>query len=168
MNQFEVAPLNSSKTVTELASSPIDAANVVDTVDAAETFGNFDDSDTSTSKAIVSRYFDLLNAGDFQAVAALFADDGVLNPPFDSPVVGREAIVQYLETEAKGLQVFPTQYRRERLEDGLEEYHVGGKVQTSLFGVNVGWKFVLNSAADILSVKVKLLASLEELLKLKS
>ncbi|WAL58940.1 ketosteroid isomerase family protein [Thermocoleostomius sinensis] len=136
--------------------------------DMAEGFIEFTTSDSSTSKAIVSRYFDLLNTGDFQATAALFAEEGVLDPPFDSPVVGQKAIVQYLETEAKGLQLFPNRYRREAQEDGTEEYQVGGRVQTPLFSINIGWKFVLNSAAEILLVKVKLLASLEELLKLKS
>jgi hypothetical protein len=165
--------------VAELSSESISTGNhaidqsVGDTIAAdsngvTDGFSDFAGSDTSASKAIVSRYFDLLNAGDFPATAALFAADGVLDPPFDSPLIGHEAIVQYLETEAKGLQLFPSRYRREVREDGTEEYQVGGKVQTPLFGINIGWKFVLNSAAEILLVKVKLLASLEELLKLKS
>ena len=49
---------------------------------------------------VIRRYFALFNLGEFQQVAQLFAEDGHLYPPFESPVVGREAIATYLYTEA--------------------------------------------------------------------
>lgn len=119
------------------------------------------------SQEIISRYFESLSAEDFLATAHLFAAEGTLYPPFESAVTGREAIVAYLETEAKGLRLSPLSYAADRLEDGHIQYQVMGKVQTPLFGVNVGWIFVLNAAAEIVSVQIKLLAALEELLKLK-
>ena len=55
----------------------------------------------------------------------------------------------------------------DELADELSEIYIQGQVQTSLFKVNVAWKFILNSAKEIVSVKVKLLASLAELVKLR-
>lgn len=121
-----------------------------------------------TEETTVSSYFDALNAGDFQTVASLFAEEGALYPPFDGAVTGREAIVTYLEAEAKGLQLTPKQCITQLLDDGTHQCRVIGKVQTPLFGVSVGWTFVLNANAEILLVQVKLLAALEELLKLQS
>lgn len=115
----------------------------------------------------IVRYFETLNAGDFSATAALFAEDGVLYPPFESGISGREAIVTYLEAEAKGMKLFPREGSCATLEEGDREFKIKGKVQTPLFGVNVGWMFVLNSASEILSVGIKLLASPQELLNLK-
>jgi hypothetical protein len=34
-----------------------------------------------TSEPVILRYFETLNNKDFQATAALFAEDGVLEPP---------------------------------------------------------------------------------------
>lgn len=147
---------------------------LADTVSTADTFPEktSEISDQEISEQIeettVSSYFDALNTGDFQAVAHLFAEEGVLCPPFESAVTGREAIVTYLEAEAKGLQLTPKQCTTQLLDDGNRQCKVIGKVQTPLFGVNVGWTFVLNPDAEILSVQVKLLAALEELLKLQS
>ncbi len=36
-----------------------------------------------------------MNADDFEAVTALFTPDGALQPPFQKPMVGREAIAIY-------------------------------------------------------------------------
>ena len=44
----------------------------------------------------VLRYFETLNAGDFENTAALFAADGAIHPPFESGIVGPEAIAAYL------------------------------------------------------------------------
>lgn len=118
-------------------------------------------------KEIVSRYFETLSAEDFSATASLFSQDGTLYPPFDSAVTGREAIVAYLESEARGLQPAPLHYETEQLEPDSVQCKVTGKVQTPLFSVNVRWTFVLNAAAEIISARIKLLAGLEELLKLK-
>ena len=128
----------------------------------------------------IQQYFEAANAGKFGQMAALFADDGQLVPPFEKPVVGREAIAQYLTTEATGMKFTPLKYEAASLEESESEESesnvptacqpclIRGKVKTSLFVVNVAWEFVLNEAQEISSVKVKLLAKLNELLKLRS
>lgn len=119
-----------------------------------------------TEPAIL-RYFETLNAGDFDTTASLFADDGALHPPFESPIVGRDAIATYLKAEAQGLQLYPIKGFAESLDERSTKITVKGKVQTPLFGVNVAWEFVLNCAQKIAFVEVKLLASLEELAKIR-
>ncbi|MBF2020336.1 MAG: nuclear transport factor 2 family protein [Hydrococcus sp. C42_A2020_068] len=119
------------------------------------------------TEPVILSYFETLNAGDFEATASSFAAEGALCPPFESPIVGREAIANYLKTEAQGLQLYPLKGIAEGLEDGLTEFQIQGKVQTPLFGVNVAWQFIVNAAKEILLVEVKLLASLEELAQLR-
>ncbi|MEG4091575.1 nuclear transport factor 2 family protein [Microcoleus sp. Pol12B4] len=116
----------------------------------------------------ILQYFETLNAGDFEATANLFADEGVLHAPFEDPIIGRIAIAIYLKKEARGMQLEPQKGVSQILEDGKVEVQVSGRVQTSAFGVNVGWLFLLNSDQKILSVTVKLLASPQELLNLRS
>ncbi len=120
------------------------------------------------TKPTVLRYFETLNAGDFDATANLFAEDGVLHAPFEEPIIGSSSIATYLKTEARGMQLEPQQGVSEILEDGSVEVQVSGRVQTSAFGINVAWLFLLNSHQKILSVTVKLLASPQELLNLRS
>lgn len=120
------------------------------------------------TKPTVLRYFETLNAGDFEATANLFAEDGVLHAPFEEPIIGRSSIATYLKTEARGMQLEPQQGVSQILEDGNVEVQVSGRVQTSAFGINVAWLFLLNSDQKILSVTVKLLASPQELLNLRS
>ena len=115
----------------------------------------------------IAKYFEAVNAGEFQTAAALFAVDGSLQAPFEQPIVGAEAIAAYLEAEAKGFELQPQQVTVQALEDSHTEYQVGGRVQTPLFSVNVGWRFLLNPHKEISFVRVKLLASLEELSKLR-
>jgi len=119
------------------------------------------------TKPTVLRYFETLNAGDFDATANLFAEDGVLHAPFEEPIIGSSSIATYLKTEARGMQLEPQQGVSEILEDGNVEVQVSGRVQTSAFGINVAWLFLLNSDQKILSVTVKLLASPQELLNLR-
>ncbi len=119
------------------------------------------------TKPAVLRYFETLNAGDFAATANLFAGDGVLHAPFEEPIIGKSSIGTYLKTEARGMQLEPQQGISQALEDGTVEVQVSGRVQTSAFGINVGWLFLLNSHQEILSVTVKLLASPQELLNLR-
>jgi len=119
------------------------------------------------TKPTVLRYFETLNAGDFEATANLFAEDGVLHAPFEEPIIGSSSIATYLKTEARGMQLEPQQGVSEILEDGNVEVQVSGRVQTSAFGINVAWLFLLNSDQKILSVTVKLLASPQELLNLR-
>ncbi|MEG4283168.1 nuclear transport factor 2 family protein [Microcoleus sp. A006_D1] len=119
------------------------------------------------TKPAVLRYFETLNAGDFEATANLFAEDGVLHAPFEEPIIGKSSIATYLKTEARGMQLEPQQGISQILEDDQIEVQVSGRVQTSAFGVNVGWLFLLNSQQQILAVTVKLLASPQELLNLR-
>ncbi len=119
------------------------------------------------TKPAVLRYFETLNAGDFEATANLFAEDGVLHAPFEEPIIGKSSIATYLKTEARGMQLEPKQGISQSLEDGKVEVHVSGRVQTSAFGINVAWLFLLNFHQEILSVTVKLLASPQELLNLR-
>jgi hypothetical protein len=119
------------------------------------------------TKPTVLRYFETLNAGDFEATANLFADEGVLHAPFEEPIIGSSSIATYLKTEARGMQLEPQQGVSQILEDGNVEVQVSGRVQTSAFGINVAWLFLLNSDQKILSVTVKLLASPQELLNLR-
>lgn len=120
------------------------------------------------TNARVLRYFETLNAGDFDATANLFADDGVLHAPFEDPIIGNISIATYLKKEARGMQLEPQKGVSQILEDGKVQVQVSGQVQTSAFGVNVGWLFLLNSDQKILSVTVKLLASPQEMLNLRS
>ena len=119
------------------------------------------------TEPVVLRYFETMNAGDYEATAALFADTGAMHPPFEEPIAGKDAIATYLKVEAKGMQLFPTKGIAETLEDDQTQIQVAGKVQTSVFGVNVSWIFVLDSERDILSARIKLLASPQELLSLR-
>ena len=119
------------------------------------------------TKPAVLRYFETLNAGDFVATANLFAGDGILNAPFEEPIIGKRSIGTYLKTEARGMQLEPQQSASQILEDGTVEVQVSGRVQTPAFGINVAWLFLLNSHQEILSVTVKLLASPQELLTLR-
>ena len=119
------------------------------------------------SEPAICRYFETFNAQDFQATASLFAPDGALCPPFETAVVGQAAIADYLEKEAKGMKALPQQETIQPLENGSVEYRVTGKVLTSLFSVNIAWKFVIDPQSKISTLQVKLLAALEELLKLK-
>ncbi len=116
---------------------------------------------------VILRYFETLNAGEFRATSELFAIDGVLYPPFETEVIGREAIAAYLEKEAKGIFLLPKQANFQTLENGCTEYRVIGQVQTALFSVNVSWQFILSPWKELFVAKIKLLASLQELLKLR-
>ncbi|MBE9179599.1 nuclear transport factor 2 family protein [Oculatella sp. LEGE 06141] len=119
------------------------------------------------SEATILRYFETLNANEFDATSNLFADDGVMYPPFESGVRGREAIATYLNKEAKGMKLRPYEGTVEATESGDTEFRVMGKVQTAVFGINVAWFFVLDAQSNIVSTRIKLLASPQDLLKLR-
>ncbi|UBF26883.1 ketosteroid isomerase family protein [Kovacikia minuta CCNUW1] len=116
---------------------------------------------------VVLRYFQTLNQGEFTATSNLFGEDGILVPPFEAAIEGRAAIAAYLEKEAQGLVLHPQKGTSKSQENGFTEFQIVGKVQTSLFLVNVCWDFLLNPAGEISSTKINLLASLQELLNLK-
>jgi steroid delta-isomerase len=64
-------------------------------------------SKTPTPHAVVQAYMDALNAGDLEAIVALYADDATVEDPVGSaPVAGREAIrAFYARSLATPLQV---------------------------------------------------------------
>lgn len=127
----------------------------------------------------IQRYFDALNGGKFEQAAALFADGGQMVPPFEQPIEGREAIAHYLSTEAKDMTATPVECEPASSTEGqppeetgetvteaeLQFFLVRGKVKTPLLGVNVAWQFNLSTANEIVKVRIKLLATLQELIK---
>ncbi|WP_309739487.1 nuclear transport factor 2 family protein [Chamaesiphon sp. OTE_20_metabat_361] len=112
-------------------------------------------------------YFSTLNRGEFGAAAELFAETGCLQPPFENPIEGRDAIAKYLATEARGMILCPTAGAMLLRDDRIVQYHLQGQVKTNYFAINVSWLMQLNAAREIVLVEVKLLAALEELLKFK-
>jgi ketosteroid isomerase-like protein len=52
-------------------------------------------SETTDADALVERYLETFNAPDPVALAALYAEDGLVLPPSGGPVRGREAIRNY-------------------------------------------------------------------------
>ncbi|MBD2725780.1 nuclear transport factor 2 family protein [Nostoc sp. FACHB-892] len=115
----------------------------------------------------VLRYFETLNAGEFEATAALFSIDGVMRPPFESDIVGTDAIAAYLKQEGQNIKAYPNTGIAEALENETIQVQVTGKAQTSWCSVNVLWLFILNQQGQISYTKIKLLASPQELLSLR-
>jgi len=122
-----------------------------------------------SNKTILS-YMNLLNANDFDELIKLFADDGALQPPFKRPIVGKDAVLKFFKEECPNLKLAPERGVSEPAEDGYTQIKVTGKVQTPWFGAGVGmnmsWRFLLNSESKIFFVAIDLLASPKELLKL--
>jgi SnoaL-like domain len=116
---------------------------------------------------VLETYFDSLNQGDFTATAALFSPTGSLRAPFEAPLVGPAAIASYLEQEAKGLQAQPQQLSLETTEAGQRQAVVTGTVKTQLFTLNVRWLFTISPEGSLEQVEIKLLASLEALIRLQ-
>ncbi|NJR14336.1 MAG: nuclear transport factor 2 family protein [Calothrix sp. CSU_2_0] len=119
------------------------------------------------TEPIILLYFKTLNAGDFAATVELFAEDGIMHPPFESDITGHNAILNYLNQEAQGIKAYPRQGIIEALENRQSQVQVSGKAETSWCGVNVTWLFILNEQKEILYTKIKLLASPQELLNLR-
>ncbi len=119
------------------------------------------------TEPVIAEYFETLNSENFQTTAKLFAIDGTLKPPFESPITGQDAIATYLQQEATKMSLCPLEETLETTEIGHIQGRIKGKVTTPLFTVNVAWIFILNHHKEIVSVEVKLLASLEELVNLK-
>ena len=128
-----------------------------------EIFSKIDNINNST----IINYFATINREEFVETAALFIENGELLAPFEKPIIGRKAIASYISQEAKGMKLLPKQEICESTEDNTERVEVIGKVKTSLFTVNVAWFFNLNQEQEIITVKIKLLASPQELLGLK-
>ena len=121
-----------------------------------------------TNQTVLS-YMNYLGANDFDALIELFALDGALQPPFQSPVVGKENLLKFFQEEGQDLKLMPKRGISEPAEEeGYTQIRVTGQVRTSWFSagvwINVAWKFLLNSENKISSVAVDLLASPQELL----
>ena len=122
-----------------------------------------------TNQTVLS-YMNLLNANDFDELIKLFVDDGALQPPFKRPIVGKDAVLKFFREECPNLKLAPERGIEEPAEDGYTQIKVTGKVQTPWFGAAVGmnmsWRFLINSENKIFFVAIDLLASPKELLNL--
>ncbi|OLP19316.1 Red carotenoid-binding protein [Leptolyngbya sp. 'hensonii'] len=120
--------------------------------------------------ATVLSYMNNLNANDFDALIALFTPDGALQPPFQRPIVGKDAVYRFFREDCQNLRLIPERGIVEPAEDGYTQIKVTGKVQTPWFGAGVGmnmaWRFLLNPENKIYFVAIDLLASPKELLNL--
>ena len=114
----------------------------------------------------IQSYFATLNQGQFELTVVLFSDQGQLVPPFDSPVIGQQAIADYLKQEAVDMKFQPRSATSQVLPNGNTDVEVRGQVSTSLFKVNVVWNFLLSDQGQIELVKVNLIASMQELLRI--
>jgi hypothetical protein len=112
---------------------------------------------------------DLLNANDFDNLIQLFLADGALQPPFQKPIVGTEAILRFFREDCQNLRLLPERGYAEPTDGDFTQIKVTGKVQTPWFGagigMNVAWRFLLNPEGKIYFVAIDLLASPAELLK---
>jgi Orange carotenoid protein, N-terminal/Nuclear transport factor 2 (NTF2) domain len=122
------------------------------------------------SNPTVLSYMNNMNANDFEALITLFAPDGALQPPFQRPIVGKEAVARFFREECQNLKLLPERGVSEPAEDGYTQIKVTGKVQTPWFGAAVGmnmsWRFLLSPDNQIFFVAIDLLASPKELLNL--
>lgn len=118
----------------------------------------------------ILNYMQFLNANDFDRLIDLFLDDGALQPPFQRPIVGRDAILKFFRRDCQNLKLLPQGGYAEPAEGGFNQIKVTGKVQTPWFGrevgMNVAWRFLLDENDKIYFVAIDLLASPAELLKL--
>ncbi|MFM5888571.1 MAG: ketosteroid isomerase family protein [Dolichospermum sp.] len=122
---------------------------------------------SGVTEPTILNYFTTLNAGEFTQTAALFAEDGIMYPPFESAIIGQDAIATYLDKEAQDIKAYPQQGISENLPDDHTQIQVTGKAETSWCGVNVLWLFILNQNKQIIEAKIKLLASPQDLLCLR-
>lgn len=122
---------------------------------------------SGVTETTIFNYFTTLNAGEFTQTAALFAEDGLMYPPFESAIIGQDAIATYLDKEAQDIKAYPQQGISENLPDHHTQIQVTGKAETSWCGVNVLWLFILNRNKQIIEAKIKLLASPQDLLCLR-
>ncbi|MEL6581878.1 MAG: ketosteroid isomerase family protein [Cyanobacteria bacterium J06607_15] len=124
-------------------------------------------SEIEISTPNIINYFRTINQEKFSDTAALFADNGVLLAPFEQPITGRKAIALYLQQEASGMQLLPLRETVTTDDTEAQQIIIKGKVKTALFSVNVAWHFSLDRQQQITTVKIKLLASPQELLGLQ-
>jgi hypothetical protein len=109
-------------------------------------------------------YFMQLNHGDFRGTASLFTTAGILQPPFEPMIQGRDAIAAYLEKETKGMKFYPA-WGEKLVNDGEHtKFKIHGKVETALFTVGIKWLMQVDVVKEIVAVEVKLTDSLNNLL----
>lgn len=118
----------------------------------------------------VLSYMNYMNANDFDALIELFTPDGALQPPFQRPIIGKDAVYRFFREECQNLKLMPERGVSEPAEEGYTQLKVTGKVQTPWFGAGVGmnmaWRFLINPENKIYFVAIDLLASPKELLNL--
>jgi hypothetical protein len=155
---FDPSKLDSYKKVTEPVVPPKDMSQ--------RTSVAIEGVDNQT----VLSYMNYMNANDFDALIKLFTDDGALQPPFQRPIIGKDAVYRFFREECQNLKLLPEQGVSEPAEEGYTQIKVTGKVQTPWFGAGVGmnmaWRFLLNPENKIYFVAIDLLASPKELLNL--
>ncbi len=155
---FDTGKLGSYQTVAEPVVPPV--------IEAKRTTVSIDGTDNPT----VLSYMDNMNANDFDSLIKLFTDDGALQPPFQRPIIGRNAVYKFFREDCQNLKLLPEKAVVEPADDGYTQIKVTGKVQTPWFGAAVGmnmaWRFLLNSENKIYFVAIDLLASPKELLNL--
>lgn len=155
---YDTSKLGSYTPITEPVEPPKDMAQ--------RTRVKIDGIDNS----VVLTYMDNMNANDFDANIKLFLPDGALQPPFQKPIVGTDAILRFFKEECQNLQLLPERGVSEPAENGYTQVKVTGQVQTPWFGASVGmnmaWRFLLDSQNKIFFVAIDLLASPQELLNL--
>ncbi|MEO1558621.1 MAG: ketosteroid isomerase family protein [Cyanobacteria bacterium J06632_19] len=104
----------------------------------------------------IQQYFQSLNAGDYDKTASLFTENGVMNPPFESGITGRDAILNYLNKEAVDIKAYPEIEAQSRvIENNHSQILVVGRVETPWFAVNASWQFAIDENLQILNVKIK-------------
>lgn len=121
------------------------------------------------TNSTVLDYINNMNANDFEVASGLFVSDGALQPPFQRPIIGTEAILAYMREECQNLKMVPERGVVETPEDGYTPIKVTGTVQSPWFGsvgMNISWRFVLDPQGKIFFVAIDLLASPKELLNL--
>lgn len=116
----------------------------------------------------VLAYMNNMNANDFDTLIELFLPDGALQPPFQRPIVGKDAILRFFKQECQNLKLLPETGVAEPAEDNYTQIKVTGKVQSPWFGAKVGmniaWRFLLDPNDKIFFVAIDLLASPKELM----
>jgi hypothetical protein len=112
----------------------------------------------------IVEYFLRLNHGEFDAVADLFSIQGYIKPPFDKIIQGRETIASYLDKETKGMRFHPESEKKITGSNEYSQFEIQGKVETNFFVFNVEWLIQLSSTKEIISIEIKLLDSLNNLM----
>lgn len=155
---FDPQKLETAERVSEPVVAPTDPSKRVEV------------SIENIANATVLSYMNLLNANDFDALIELFLPDAALQPPFQRPIVGKDAVLRFFKEDCQNLKLLPERGISEPADDGYTQVKVTGKVQTPWFGggvgMNVAWRFLLNPEGKIFFVAIDLLASPKELLNL--